>query len=117
MDKTFRVFRCGTACLVWSAFVGFVFAAEPVVEDVRNIGNRRELFVDSHLVERLAGARRVLHRPQPREVAIVHDAAWEGNVCFYHTVFRDDDRYRMYYRGMHSGPRTSHPKARRHEVV
>ena len=118
MDKTFRVFRCATACLAWLAIAGFVSAAEPAVEDLRDIGNRRELFVDSHLVERLTGgAGRVLHRPQPREVAIVHDAAWEGNVCFYHTVFRDDDRYRMYYRGMHSGPRMSHPKARGHEVV
>ena len=34
------------------------------------IGQRRELFVDALLIERLEQARRVLHRPQPREIAI-----------------------------------------------
>ena len=27
------------------------------------------------------------------------DRSWEGNACGYFTVFRDDGRYRMYYRG------------------
>ena len=33
-----------------------------------------------------------------REIAIVHDAPWEGNSCGYHTVFQDGDLYRMYYK-------------------
>lgn len=73
--------------------------AEPV-----DIGNRRELFVDRHLIEKLDGVRLELHRPQAREVAIVHDQPWEGNTCFYHSVFRDGDVYRMYYRGSHHVP-------------
>ena len=28
---------------------------------------------------------------------MVHDAPWEGSGCGYHTVFRDGDRFRMYY--------------------
>jgi len=64
------------------------------------IGDRRELFVDDHLIERMSGgARLFLHRPVSREVVLVHDAPWEGNTCGYHTIFRDGDRYRMYYRG------------------
>lgn len=74
-------------------------SAEPI-----DIGSRRELFVDTHLIDRLDDARLVLHRPQAREVAIVHDQPWEGNTCFYHSVFRDDDLYRMYYRGSHHVP-------------
>lgn len=69
-----------------------------------NIGSRRELFVDQHLIEKLDGVRLELHRPQPREVAIVHDQPWEGNTCFYHSVCRDGDLYRMYYRGSHHVP-------------
>ena len=72
-------------------------AAEPV-----DVGSRRELFVDDCLVERLAGQAQLrLHRPMPREVALVADQPWEGNACGYMTVFQDGPRYRMYYRGAH----------------
>ena len=64
------------------------------------IGSRRELFVDNQLIERLNGkALQRLHHPVPREIAILHDEAWEGTSCSYHTVFQDGDLYRMYYRG------------------
>ena len=63
------------------------------------IGDRRELFVDDYLVASLSEARRELHHPVPREVAITHDAAWEGAGSGYHTVIQDGDLYRLYYRG------------------
>jgi hypothetical protein len=66
-----------------------------------DIGSRRELLLDDFLLERFDNASLTLHRPQPQEIAIRHDAPWEGNVCFYHTVFQDGDLYRMYYRGAH----------------
>ena len=66
------------------------------------IGSRRELFVDSVLMESLSGsAVQKLHHPQVREVALDHDAAWEGTGSGYHSVFRDGDRYRMYYKAWH----------------
>ncbi|MBS0206592.1 MAG: hypothetical protein JSS49_27255 [Planctomycetes bacterium] len=77
-------------CGVWPAT-----AADPVLE----IGSRRELFVDSHLIESLKDARRSLHHPTPRELAIVHDAPWEGAGSGYHSVMHDGERYRLYYRG------------------
>ena len=70
-------------------------ASEPI-----DIGSRLELMVDDHLIERLGGKAELrMQRPIPREVAIVHDAPWEGNNCAYHTVIQDEDVYRMYYRG------------------
>jgi len=67
---------------------------------VRDIGSRLELFVDDWLIERLDGqAERRLHHPEAREVALVLDRPWEGNGVGYVTVFRDGDRFRMYYRG------------------
>lgn len=63
------------------------------------IGDRRELFVDDDLVASLSEARRELHHPVPREIAITHDAAWEGAGSGYHTVIQDGDLYRLYYRG------------------
>ncbi|MCK5806204.1 MAG: hypothetical protein KAI66_25455, partial [Lentisphaeria bacterium] len=78
-----------------------------------DIGTHRELFVDDFLIERMEGVRLQLHRPVPREVAVVHDTDWEGNTCGYHTVFQDGDLYRMYYRGAHVARHTtrqSHPQ-------
>jgi hypothetical protein len=66
-----------------------------------NIGSRRELFVDQHLIERLDGVRLELHRPIRREVVFRTDTPWEGNGSAYQSVFRDGDHFRMYYRGGH----------------
>ncbi len=71
----------------------------PVSAEPINIGSRRELFVDGHLIESLREARLQLHRPMPGDVAIVHDAEWEGTGSGYHSVIRDGDVYRLYYRG------------------
>ena len=66
-----------------------------------DIGSRRELFVDDYLIDTLDGARRVLHNPTRREVALAWNKPWEGNHSSWTTVFRDTDIYRMYYRGRH----------------
>lgn len=72
-------------------------ADEPI-----DIGSRRELFVDDLLIERLDGkADRRLQHPTPREIVLVHDAPWEGTGSGYHSVFRDGNRYRMYYKAWH----------------
>lgn len=66
------------------------------------IGQRRELFVDGRLVERLSGSASLrLQHPEPREVALVHDAPWEGSGSGYHSVFQDGGLYRMYYKAYH----------------
>jgi len=57
--------------------------------------------VDNYLIEKLTNAHLELHHPQPREIAVSHDQPWEGNCTCYHTVFKDGDRYRMYYNGGH----------------
>ncbi len=78
-----------------------------------DIGSRRELMVDHFLIEHTEGVSLQLQKPIAREVAIVHDAPWEGNISGYHTVFRDGDLYRMYYRGSHFDEATakaSHPE-------
>ncbi len=70
-------------------------AADPV-----DIGSRRELFVDHHLIGSLDGARLLLHRPQPREIVFKFDQPWEGLYSGYETVLRDRETFRFYYRGM-----------------
>lgn len=71
-------------------------------QGVIDIGSRRELFVDDFVIDKLTGdAELRMHHPTPREIAIVHDAPWEGSSSGYHTVFQDGDLYRMYHRGSH----------------
>ncbi len=78
----------------------FLAACQPFfAADVIDIGSRRELFVDDFLIGKLSGkAGQRLHHPQPRELALVHDAPWEGSGSGYHSVFRDGERFRMYYK-------------------
>lgn len=64
-----------------------------------DLGSRRELFVDEYLIDDLKGEAQLrLHHPQPKEIVIVHDAPWEGSGSGYHSVFKDEDKYRMYYK-------------------
>jgi len=98
------------AALFLAGCLSAVHAEEPI-----DLGARLELFVDSHLIDRLSGgARRQLHHPVAREVAIVMDQPWEGNAVNYVTAFQDGPRYRLYYRGADvkynkTGYRESHP--------
>ncbi len=69
--------------------------------DIQNIGNRRELFVDDYLTDRLVNCHAVLHQPQPREVALTCDKPWEGCMNAFNTVIAVHGHYRLYYRGWH----------------
>jgi len=85
-----------------------------VADEPIDIGSRLELFVDSHLIDRLDGdARQHLHRPTPREVVLTTDEPWEGNTSAYFSIFADNGLYRMYYRGSHFDEQTkkaTHPE-------
>lgn len=70
-------------------------------DEVTPIGDRRELMADDSLIDQLDDVILTLHRPIPKEVVLVHDRPWEGNVCFYHTVVYNSGKYQMYYRGAH----------------
>lgn len=64
-----------------------------------DIGNRRELLVDDFLIESMSdGAALKLHKPVAKEIVFKHDVPWEGSGCGYHSIFKDGDKYRMYYK-------------------
>ncbi len=64
-----------------------------------NLGTRLELFTDNFLIESMVGKTDLrLHHPEPKEIVIVHDAPWEGSGSGYHSVFKDGELYRMYYK-------------------
>ncbi len=83
-------------------FIGLLTLLAPSLHaaDPIDVGSRRELFVDRHLIDSMDGARLVLHHPQPREVVLKFDRPWEGLYSGYETVLKDGGTYRFYYRGM-----------------
>ncbi|MDQ3625124.1 MAG: hypothetical protein M3463_22045, partial [Verrucomicrobiota bacterium] len=91
-----------------SAFFTAIFAlafspAAPVrAADVVDIGDRRELFVDHYLIDRLEDANLVLHHPVDEGPVMRFDKPWEGPFCGYVTVIQDGDLFRLYYRGLPS---------------
>lgn len=100
-------------CTILAALIGISAFAEERPDAIA-LGNRREVFVDRFLIEKLDGATLTLHQPVPREVALVHDAPWEGETSAYHTVFQDGDLYHMYYRGSGRGKRRGQLMERHH---
>ena len=83
-----------------------------------DVDSRVELFVDDRVIDTMVGVRRLLHSPDPREVAIVFDRQWEGGATGYVTVFQDGGLFRMYYRaqGM-AGSYRDYPNCYGPEVV
>jgi hypothetical protein len=70
-----------------------------LAQTVVDIGSRLELFVDDQMIESLKGGAELrLHSPTPKEVVLVHDAPWEGNGSGYHSIFKDGNKYKMYYK-------------------
>ena len=96
--------RSPVAWSVWTLLFAAALASGPSSEPI-DLGSRLEPLVDRFLIQSLSGdARLQLHQPQRREVVLVHDVPWEGNLTAHHTLFRDGDRYRMYYGGRHYQP-------------
>ena len=80
---------------------GVGLGAEKTVDSpICDIGSRRELFVDTFLIDRFRDAHLALHYPRPAGVALEFDRSWEGVFSGYATVIKDGETYRLYYRGL-----------------
>ncbi len=92
-----RVLVLGMAFLLSAPLAGTAWG-KSVFDASLDIGSRRELFVDYHLIGQLRGTRLKLHVPRPGGVAISYEKPWEDWYSFYTTILTDGDTYRMYYR-------------------
>jgi hypothetical protein len=64
-----------------------------------DISDRRELFVDYSLIDKLDDVQLQLHRPVDRGPVLAFDRPWEGAFAAYVTVIHAGDKYQAYYRG------------------
>ena len=89
------------SCLLFTLLIA---SAKSVGSETLDIGSRLELFVDDYLIDSMKGVKLVLHSPRSAGKVMSFDRPWEGVTSDYISIFKDEDRYRMYYRGStHAG--------------
>lgn len=90
------------AILILISILNFngVQVKSPDEEDAIDIKSNRELFVDHFLIDQMSGAKLVMHSPIDEGPVLYFDKPWEGPFCGYCTIIKDDDTYRLYYRGL-----------------
>ncbi len=97
-------------CLCVSIFLLLSFVRTGFSEEVYNISNRREIFIDNKLIGYMENASLKLCEPIAAEKVLYFDKPWEGKYSGYITLIHDKDTYRMYYRGLptskHDGSET-----------
>jgi hypothetical protein len=71
-------------------------------ESVLDLGDKRELFVDHYLIETLNGLSLQLKEPVDQGSVLRFDKPWEGRFSAYGTILKDQDLFRLYYRGIPS---------------
>ncbi len=89
----------GFATLILILVLGLSPTGLAQAQEIREVGTDLQLFIDDWLVESMQQTRRVLHRPQAKEIAIELDRPWEGSYLYDPSILKDGDRYRMWYRG------------------
>lgn len=86
--------------LLGCAVLAILGAVPVAAAEVCDLGGRLEPFLDRYLIESLDGAALQMQTPADAGVALRFDAPWEGRYCGYVTVFRDPEKFRLYYRGL-----------------
>jgi hypothetical protein len=61
-----------------------------------DLGSRREIFVDDHVIANLDNVTHRMHHPTRRETVFTFDRPWEP-WSGYVTFLEDGDTFRMYY--------------------
>ena len=75
--------------------------AEP--PEAVDIGSRRELFLDHHLIDALSDLQLRMQKPVDRGPVLAFDKPWEGPFSGYVTIIHAGGTYQAFYRGMGGG--------------
>ena len=90
------------SCLIFLAGLNFIGlqANSSDRQDPISIKSNRELFIDHFLIDQMNGTRLVMHSPIDEGPVLDFNKPWEGPFCGYSTIIKDEDTYRLYYRGL-----------------
>jgi hypothetical protein len=78
----------------------FIVPVQNFAQAVIELGDRRELFVDHYIIDRLTNLKFTLHAPHNEGPVLYFDKPWEGHFSGYCTIIHDREIYRAYYRGI-----------------
>ncbi|CAL1520741.1 hypothetical protein MMC2321_04531 [Chitinophaga sp. MM2321] len=91
-------------CIIWAVFlISIVY--NPIVgfgqqHQIVRLGDKREIFVDHYLIDKLTDVKMVMHTPRNEGAVLKFDSPWEGPFSGYTTIIKDGDILRAYYRGL-----------------
>jgi len=85
---------------VWQSLLCLLVAFSGISQDVIELGNNRELFVDSYLIDKLEGLNLQMHEPRNEGIVLKLDKPWEGAFSLYTTIIKDGTLFRAFYRGV-----------------
>jgi hypothetical protein len=77
-----------------------VSSTKLIKDEIPNIGSRLELFIDHYLIDTLDNVSQKLHTPIDKVSVLNFDKPCEGPFSAYCTIIKDDDLFRLYYRGV-----------------
>ncbi len=72
---------------------------EKIKDEAIVIGTNLQLFVDSFIIGEMENVHLKMHTPVDEGNVMNFDKPWEGQFAAYCTVIKDEDIYRLYYRG------------------
>jgi hypothetical protein len=85
-----------------SLFILIIIFCSSIVngQEIIKLDDRREIFADYYLIDKLDGLRIQMHHPHDEGPVFYFDKPWEGAFSAYFTIIKDGDLYRAYYRGI-----------------
>ncbi len=81
-------------------FITLSYGSFSQVKEVIQMGDRREIFVDHYLIDKMDGVQMIKHTPHDEGPVLYFEKPWEGVFCGYCTVIKDSELFRVYYRGL-----------------
>ena len=96
LNRIFYFFLSGLFC------ISMTYSCENKSSSSLILGSKIELFVDSFLIESLDNVQFRMHLPEDKGTVLWFDKPWEGPFSTYSTIIKDNNIYRLYYRGLPS---------------
>ena len=81
-------------------FITLPYGSFGQVKEVIQMGDKREIFVDHYLIDKMDGIQMIKHTPHDEGAVLNFDKPWEGVFCGYCTVIKNENLFRVYYRGL-----------------
>ncbi|WP_419212084.1 hypothetical protein ACNR9Q_15230 [Maribacter sp. X9] len=85
---------------IFNFLICLAFPILSIGQSAIDLGDKREIFVDSFLIEKLDGLEIVKHEPVDEGPVLEFDKPWEGNFSTYTTIIKDRDVFKAFYRGV-----------------